>query len=211
MSRMVVSNMSEAPDKPEDQPSGQPQPDEEVPSQHGEVPEDELRQVFEAHKIWRWSEGKEGEQADLRRANLEGAYLCMANLQEANLKGANLQGANLWMANLQGADLRRANLKGANLRQANLQGDRLEGANLEGAYLWMANLQEANLKGANLQGANLWRANLQGADLLLANLEGATLIRAKDLTQKQLDEACGDAKTKLPPNLSVKRCPKESK
>ncbi len=186
MSTMVVSNMSEAPDKPEGQPSGQPQPDEEEPSQHRGVPEDELRQVFEAHKIWRWSEGKEGEQADLRGTNLEGAYLCMANLQEANLRGANLEGANLWMANLQGADLRRANL--------------------EGAYLCMANLQEANL-----QGVNLWRANLQGAILEGAILEGATLIRAKDLTQKQLDEACGDAKTKLPPNLSVKRCPKESK
>ncbi len=124
--------------------------------------------------VWRWSEGKEGEQADLRRANLEGAYLCMADLQEANLKGANLQGANLWMANLQGADLRRANLEGANLRQANLQGARLEGANLEGAYL----------------------------------------STAKGLTQKQLDDACGDAKTKLPDNLKdykMKPCPEESK
>ncbi len=128
MSTMVVSNMSEAPYKPEDQPSGRPRPDEEEPSQHRGVPEDELRQVFEAHKIWRWSEGKEGEQADLRRANLEGAYLCMANLRQANL-----------------------------------------------------------------QGANLWRANLQVAILEGVILEGATLIRAKDLTQKQLDEACGDA------------------
>ena len=112
MFRRVASGMSEAPDKPEDQPSGQPQPDEEERPQLRKVPEDELRQVLEAHDKWVQSEGKEGEQA---------------NLEEANLRQAELQGTNLKFAN--------------------------------------------------------------------------------GLTQKQLDYACGNAKTKLPPNLSIKRCP----
>ena len=117
----VASDMSEAPDKPEDQPSGQPQPDEEERPPLGEVPEDELKEILKAHGKWLRSDGKDGEQADLSNADLGKTDL----------------------------------------------------------------LIDADLRKANLQGANL--------------------------TQGQLDKACGDTKTKLPPNLSVKLCPKESK
>ena len=130
--------MSEAPDKPEDQPSGQPQPDEEERSPSREVPEDELKEILEAHETWVQSEGKEGKQADL---------------QEARLIDANLQGANLRQANLQGARLIDANLQGTNLFRANLQGANLGFAKLRGADLQFANLQWANLKEANLEDA----------------------------------------------------------
>ena len=135
MSRRAATDMSETPDKPEDQPSGQLQPDEEEPPRRREVSKDELQRGLEAHEKWVHSDGKDGTQADLTDANL------------------------------QGADLRNANLQGANLFRANLQG--------------------ANLQGANLQGA-------------------------KHLTQMQLDQACGDEKTKLSPGLSIKPCPKKS-
>ena len=92
------------------------------------------------------------------------------------------------------------------LREADIRNSKLQGANLQDA-----DLQGAKLMLANLQGANLRHANLQGADLRGANLKEADLRNARGLTQKQLDQACGDAKTKLPPNLSIKPCPKESK
>ena len=136
MFRRMASDMSEAPGKPEDQPSGQPQPDEEEPSQLRGVPEDELRQLLEAHDKWVLSDGKDGEQADLSNIDLFQAVLMRANLQGAKLRGASLEEA---------------------------------------------------------------------------NLQGATLIGAKGLTPKQLENACGDAFTKLPPGLSIKPCPKESK
>jgi hypothetical protein len=63
--------------------------------------------------------------ADLRGADLQGAYLRGADLQGAYLQGADLQGAYL-----QGADLR-----GAYLQGAYLQGADLRGAYLRGAYL----------------------------------------------------------------------------
>ncbi len=88
----------------------------------------------------------------------------------------------------------------AHLRSANLQGANLSFANLEGADLEKANLQGANLRDAKLQGANLFDANLQGADLR----------RAQNLTREQLDEACGDDKTKVPDYLAdyqMKPCP----
>jgi hypothetical protein len=69
-----------------------------------------------------------------------------------DLRRTNLQGAFLWQADLQGAHLTKAKLQGANLWQTNLQG----------AFLWQADLQGANLEDANLQGANLSEANLQG-------------------------------------------------
>ena len=79
------------------------------------------------------------------------------------------------------------------------------------AVLGFANLQGADLTRANLQGANLSLTNLQGANLVDAKLQGANLRGAKRLTQEQLDRACGDTKTKLPPNLSIQPCPEASK
>jgi Pentapeptide repeats (8 copies) len=140
---------------------------------------------------------------NLRNVQLKGANLQGANLQAANLWRANLQAANLWRANLQLADLWRANLQGATLPQADLQGANLQEANLQAANLQGANLQpfkfhlKANLSQANLQGANLQEANLQGA-----NLQGANLTEAKNLTQDQVQTACGDNNTKLPAHLA---------
>ena len=99
----------------------------------------ELDKILAKHE--KWLNDKDGGE----RANLRGANLQYANLQDADLRRANLQNANL-----QDADLRRANLQNANLR----------GANLQDASLQNANLQYANLQNANLQNANLRRANI---------------------------------------------------
>jgi uncharacterized protein YjbI with pentapeptide repeats len=51
----------------------------------------------------------------LRTADLSGANLRGADLQEADLSGANLRGADLRAANLSGARLNKTNLTDANL------------------------------------------------------------------------------------------------
>ena len=94
--------------------------------------------------------------------------------------------------------------------------DRMEGeradlgnANLQGADLGGAKLQEATLLHAKFQNANL-NANLQGTNLTDANLQGANLVFAENLSREQLDQACGDDKTKLPDDLAdyqMKPCP----
>ena len=89
---------------------------------------------------------------------------------------------------LTGADLIRANLTGADLSNANLA--------------W-ADLTGADLTGANLSGARLFEAILPNA-----KLRGADLRDAGNLTQRQLDVACGDENTKLPQGLTIKACPK---
>jgi uncharacterized protein YjbI with pentapeptide repeats len=148
-------------------------------------------------------QGTNLQQANLQGTNLQQADLFLANLQGAELQQANLQGAKLESAKLQQADLFLANLHQAVLHQANLQGAKLEYANLQQANLFLANLQQANLflanlQQANLQQADLQRANLQQADLRKVNLQGADFTEAKNLTQDQLDTACGDEYTKLP-------------
>ena len=63
-------------------------------------------------------------------------------------------------------------------------------AHLEGTYLLGAHL-EAPTSGAHLDSASSPRAHLEGADL----------SRAIGLTQAQIDQAFGDAATKLPEGL----------
>jgi uncharacterized protein YjbI with pentapeptide repeats len=150
---------------------------------------------------------------NLFRANLSGQWLFKEDLREAdlgfaNLRGAHLNGANLSDAYLFGADLSNADLSSANLSDTNLMYAKLDGANLadanlSNAYLFRATLSGAFLFVAKLEGANLQSVDLSGADLSSADLSGATI------TQKQLDEACGSANTKLPEGLTLKPCSKD--
>ncbi len=133
------------------------------------------------------------QRADLRDAELDaelqGANLTGAQLQEVGLRGAQLQGENLWSAQLQGVDLRGAQLQGAGLAgaqlqrvdllSAQLQGANLMGAQLQGANLRFAQLQGVDLSGAQLQGVDLWDAQLQGANLSGAQLQWASLRGAQ--------------------------------
>jgi hypothetical protein len=116
-----------------------------------------------------------------KRANLRGADLRGASLNDSNLGGADLRDANLRDANLRGADLRDAYLNGANLRGASLND-----ANLGGADLRDANLRDANLRGASLNDANLGGANLNGAVGL--PIASDSQERLKAVAQQVLDQ-----------------------
>jgi uncharacterized protein YjbI with pentapeptide repeats len=148
------------------------------------------------------------------------------DLAGANIPGADLRYSNLCGFNFQGANLRGADMRHANLSMASLSGDNAaildSGANLSGADLSGANLQQASLQRANLQGANLRGANMQDTNLSNVvqwgrnnyaygpggtNLSEADLSEALNLTQRQLDQACGKPKA-LPPGLTLdKPCP----
>ena len=76
--------------------------------------------------------------------------------------------------------------------------------------LFRRDLRQASFTGSDLRRADLSFAQLTGADLNSANLRGANLSNAnlsnvRNLTQEQLDEACG-TDTKLPPDLTLKPC-----
>ena len=94
------------------------------------------------------------------------------------------------------AILNRTNFARADLRDVNAYGAVFTGANFAGA-----DLTNASLVGVYLQGANLSGAKLQGA-----NLSGAEMDRARGLGQNQLNQACGDETTRLPPGLRIPAC-----
>ena len=170
-------------------------------------------------------------QSDLRGAELDGADLTDTELNETILLNARLPDAILQRANLTDAILIRAVLERADLSEAVLVDAVLERTNLIDAKLINANLRNAhlaqviairtNLKGADLTEANLYGAIFEDANLthaifskahflraylVGANLSGADLSTAIDLSQNQLDRACGNSDTKLPPGLSVPNC-----
>jgi Pentapeptide repeats (8 copies) len=94
-------------------------------------------------------------------------------LQDADLSRANLEGATLERANLAGARLNYAQMEAANLGGASLQGVQLANADLRDAYVGGADFSNANLNGADLAKANLEEAILAGADLRDSNLRNA--------------------------------------
>ena len=149
--------------------------------------------------------------ADLSGVNLTNARLFGADLSSAILSKANLTGAKLAGVNLMRADLSSADLSGVNLMSADLSGAKLGGAKLAGAYLTGAKLGNTILIYADLSGAKLGGANLTNASLFGANLTGANLSEAKWLTQQQLDTACGDEKTTLPPGFPPLRICSDNK
>jgi uncharacterized protein YjbI with pentapeptide repeats len=69
-----------------------------------------------------------------------------------------------------------------------------------------ADLTYTSLVRARCENAVFPRAQFRGAQLRGASFHGADLRLAEGLTQDQLDEACGDASTRLPRGLSIPRC-----
>ena len=173
------------------------------------------------------------EGANLRRADLRGANLRYANLHQsnlfeaklqhiqldhANLRSANLFEANLYKASLVGARLQKSTVLGALMNDAILNGADLAGANFGRSQLMQSSFLaailndvsfvEANLNGANFFGAILHNANFANASLERTWFHGVDLSRVKNLTQKQLDQACINSKTKLPTRMTrPKSCP----
>jgi len=130
-----------------------------------------LAKILESVEAWnKWRDAQPEILPVLRQADLRGAHLKGANLNEADLIGANLS-----RADFRAADLAGANLDRANLRRADLFGAHLNGANLRGAHLLESNLSRAHLNGVNLNGTHLGGTNLSGADLTGANLTGAKI------------------------------------
>lgn len=108
------------------------------------------------------------------------------------------------------------NLKGADLANTCVKDHDLRGANFDGANATLmcmsnSNFTNTSFRGTDLSGANMAGAKMDGADLTgaktsITSFLGTDLRKVKGLTQAQLDAACSDAATKLPPGLKIKTC-----
>jgi hypothetical protein len=102
---------------------------------------------------------------------------------------------------LPGAWLEGVKLENADLRWSILYLSEINNAELGGALLASASFRNADLHGTNFSGADF-----SGTDISDAVLRGANLSDAQNLTQEQLDTACGDERTRLPPGLTIRPC-----
>ena len=149
--------------------------------------------------------------AILTGANLNGADLRRSNFTEAHMLATQLDDTRLGRSQLNKAYMFRASLKAAHLDNADLTGAVLNSADLTKAALYNAKLVDSLLMGASLidtilYSADFTNADLNGANLKGARLDGANLSASINLSQSQLDQACGDERTKLPEGLTVQPC-----
>jgi len=110
-----------------------------------------------------------------------------------------------------GCDLRGADLTNTCVKDHDLHGADFTGANATLMCMSFADFTNVSFRGTELSGANLAGAKMDGADLTgagtsITSFLGTDLRKVKGLTQKQLDVACGDAATKLPPGLKIHTC-----
>lgn len=169
-------------------------------------------------------EGADLFSTDFTMTDLSGANLTSANLEKATLMRASLAGAKAEKANFARIEAYRcsfveiaaegASFAAAELQRADFSGAKLAGTNFEKAELGRANFDKATLSGARFSLANLSRADLTGAIfdspitfdsafMFLTRIEGLDLSAAKGLEQEQVNLACGNTDTKLPPGLSA--------
>lgn len=153
-------------------------------------------------------------EADFRSANLEKAKLVRASLAGASAQNAIFarveahrasfvqffaQDVSFTNAELQRADFSRAHLVGVDFEKAELGRAKFQGAILKDVRFSLANLSRADFSGASLAGSIAF----DGTILFLTRVEGIDLSTATGLLQSQLDMACGNAATKLPPGLTA--------
>lgn len=98
-------------------------------------------------------------------------------------------------------DLSQADLRRAALGHATLVDADLTGAALVEADLSYARMTRAHLRGADLSHARFDHTDLMDAQLSDADLSGAQMRDARHLTQRQIEQARGDASTALPAGL----------
>jgi uncharacterized protein YjbI with pentapeptide repeats len=125
-------------------------------------------------------------------------------------------GCDIFQVDLSYQELTGRDLSGARIRQADLSLSTVDHTKFNGADMSIVNAfgiraEDADFSNVNFQDAVLvggWfgGSRFAGAKLSNANLSGADFSTARDLTQNQLNTACGDADTRLPPGLTIVPC-----
>lgn len=136
------------------------------------------------------------EECDLSGRILAGARMTHSNFSRSDFSNAVLTRADASHSEFTGADFTQADLTRARLVDASCPRARFE----------RARLAHSNARGADFTRASFAHADVTQMNFEDADLSGADLRSARGLTQTQLDQACGDRRTRLPRGLRVERC-----
>ena len=107
---------------------------------------------------------------------------------------------------LSGADLTNTCVKEHDLHDADFDGANATLMCMSFANFTNASFRGTELSGANLAGAKMDGANMTGAKTSITSFLGTDLRHVRGLTQAQLNVACSDDKTMLPPGLKIHTC-----
>ena len=118
------------------------------------------------------------------------------------MTGAGLAGVSLRYTRMRDARLSFVKARGADFTGAQFNKSLLLESDLRNANLASARFNDAKLIHTDLSGTDVTRARFDRAMLRRTNLSGVDLSRAGGLTQEQIDQAIGDAGTRLPPGLT---------
>lgn len=98
---------------------------------------------------------------------------------EHDMHGRNLQQQEFLKSDLEGVDFHGADLRGAVFNGSNLQGADLRDVDLQDAVLYATRLDKADLRGALLRNAMLMQSRFTDAEIANADFSGAVLDRAQ--------------------------------
>jgi|SRR5438874_12832739 len=110
-----------------------------------------------------------------------------------------------------GCDLKGADLANTCVKDHDLHGADFTSANATLMCMSLANFTGVSFRNTELSGANMAGARMDGADLTgaktsITSFLGTDLRKVNGLTQAQLDVACSNKATKLPPGLHIHTC-----
>lgn len=154
--------------------------------------------------------------SQLDKSNFKNASLVKANLTRVDATGSRFEGADLSKVNgyravfdqvqMTGTNLTKSEFFRASFRQAEFTDvdwskSELGRVDFDAAKLGGVNFSFTNLSRVNFGNAALSKVNFDGAYTYLTRFEGVDLRDTQKLTQAQIDQSCGDSKTRLPDGL----------
>ncbi len=150
-------------------------------------------------------------QTIMTNSSARGADFSGANFNDADLTGTMAQGAIFDAANINVTLLSSTQFSGASFKNVNMSGSYGDksifyAANFTGANISGSDFTKATLDKAVFHRAVLFETHLERASLVHTDFSDADLSMATGLTQKQLDQACGNEATKLPEELTLITC-----
>jgi uncharacterized protein YjbI with pentapeptide repeats len=174
-------------------------------------PDEDLSRWLRESRLWRDSQGREGQtlsfyQEELRNLDLRGMVLAGGSIVETVFEDCLLDDADFGAALAGGVTIRRSSAQRSIFWKANLCEAILTNVDFSRSSFVKANMRGANIEGAQMRGADLThsemtlvrarRADLSDADLAYAWLDGADFSEAS-LAGARLERTLVSSETKL--------------
>ncbi len=139
---------------------------------------------------------------DLSRVSATRSHFDNSDLSKAVGYRANFDGATVFSSRLLKSEFSRATFVGARVVDVDWSRSELGRVDFRNARLQNVNFMYSNLSRAIFAGASLDNIVFFGTYTYLTHFEDTDLGAVRKLSQKQLDIACGNDNTRLPPGLT---------